>query len=70
MHSKEIKVFFVKRLLENLRYEAKRGRDKICVRKPVDRAAFLTGLGRNTLFRIEKISVECSSRKREKLETN
>ena len=30
--------FFVKRLLENLRYEAKRGRDKTRVSKPVDRA--------------------------------
>ena len=45
--------FFVKRLFDNLRYEAKRGRDKIRVSKPVNRAAFLTGIGRITLFRID-----------------
>ena len=68
MYSKEIKVF-IKRLLQKLRYEAKLGRDKIRVSRPMYRAAFLTGIARSTLFRIDKenITVECPQRKSEKI---
>ena len=53
MYSKEVKSF-VKRLLEKLRYEAKRGTTEVSVRKPIERAAFLTGIARSTLYRIDK----------------
>ena len=51
MFSKEVQLI-VNRLVDKLEYEAKKQAPRKHIQKPVDRAAYLTGISKRTIFRI------------------